>query len=246
MISYKNFQIDEYDELDSTNKFAISQASKNLINQNHIIIAKKQTSGRGRFERVWESPSGNLYFSLVLRPKVAFKNIYQLSFLSVVALRLALEKIAKNQTLQIKNKWPNDLLIAEKKVAGILVEGRNIKEETDFVVIGIGINLVSNPKNVMFPAANLKEFGLEIKSLDLLKKFLDEFEKIYQDWLIFGFIKTRNLWLQRAYKLNEKISLKDDEKEISGIFKNIDETGNLILDIDGKEQKVFAADVLFG
>lgn len=245
-LSYKNFIIHQYEELDSTNSFAVAQTLQHRINHNHIIVAKKQTAGRGRLQRVWESPLGNLYFSLVLRPKVAYGNIAQLSFLTVVAMRLAIEKVAKKQVLDIKNKWPNDLLINEKKICGILVEGRNIKDNADFAVVGVGLNLVSNPHNVMFAATNLQDCGLQISSLEMLKKFLDEFEKIYEDWLMFGFIKTRNLWLQRAYKLHEKISVKDGEKVVEGIFKNIDESGNLILEVNGQERKIIAADILVG
>jgi BirA family biotin operon repressor/biotin-[acetyl-CoA-carboxylase] ligase len=140
-------------------------------------------------------------------------------------------------------KWPNDLLIDEKKVAGLLLESKISGENCEFVVLGIGLNIESNPDNVIFPAGNLKDFGITISIELALQNFLDEFEKLYQNWRDFGFKGIRKLWLENAYKLGEKITVKLDEEKIEGIFEDLDEEGNLVLKTGEKILKISAADV---
>jgi BirA family biotin operon repressor/biotin-[acetyl-CoA-carboxylase] ligase len=143
-------------------------------------------------------------------------------------------------------------LIDEKKVAGILLESKLAGNFCDFAIIGIGINVTSNPSQTMFPASNLKDFGIEISSTELLKKFLDEFEKILQNWLDFGFSKnggsTRKLWLEKAYLLHQKISVVPDAKKpkeiLSGIFEDLDDEGTLLIKAAGEIHKIHSADLI--
>jgi len=238
--TYKNFTIHEFNELSSTNSQAFGLANSRQLSENEIILAHSQTQGRGRQDRNWISPSGNLYFSLVLRPKISAAKISQISFIAITALRNSIAKIAKNSVLA---KWPNDLLIDEKKVAGLLLESKISGENCEFIVLGIGLNIESNPDNVIFPAGNLKDFGITISIELALQNFLDEFEKLYQNWRDFGFKGIRKLWLENAYKLGEKIAVKLDEEKIAGIFEDLDEDGNLVLKTGEKILKIFAADV---
>lgn len=233
--THQDFVIHEFLELESTNKTALELARLGKISDREIILAKQQSAGRGRQDRSWISPTGNLYFSLLLLPKISVEKIPQLSFVGITALRLAV----KNSV----SKWPNDLLIEERKVAGILLESKISGENCDFVVLGIGVNLISNPSETIFPASNLKNFGIEISPQELLKNFLNEFEKLYQNWLDFGFAGIRQLWLQSAYRLNEEIKIKLDGEEIVGVFSGMDEEGNLILNREGKILKISVGDV---
>ena len=239
--THKRFTIHEFEELASTNSRAFELAENSKIFDGEIIVAKSQKAGRGRKNRIWESPAGNLYFSLILQPKISLEKLPQLSFVAITALRLAIAKIAPH--LEILNKWPNDLLINDSKVAGLLLENKIIGSQCQFVILGIGVNLTSNPTQTIFPSGNLKDFGIEILPQELLKKFLDEFEKIYQTWLDFGFGGMRQLWLQKAWHFKEKITVKLDEKSIEGIFENFDEEGNLLLKTNDGILKITTADV---
>jgi BirA family transcriptional regulator, biotin operon repressor / biotin---[acetyl-CoA-carboxylase] ligase len=235
--TYKNFAIHEFDSLESTNSSAFEMAAAKRISHGEIILARQQISGKGRQNRNWVSPQGNLYFSIMLQPKIAAEKISQLSFVAIVALRLAVEKITKNS---VKNKWPNDLLLDEKKISGLLLESKISGKDCEFVILGIGVNIESNPDNTIFPAGNLDG----IISADLmLKNFLDEFEKISQIWYDFGFLKIRKLWLEGAYKLKEKISVKLDQESLEGVFEDLDEEGNLVLNCEGKFLKISVGDV---
>jgi len=243
--TYKNFTIHLFEELESTNKTTFELANLGKIFDSEIIIAKKQTAGKGRKNRDWISPEGNLYFSLILQPKIAVEKISLISFVGASALRLAVEEVfGDKKTLhKISLKWPNDLLIDEKKCAGILLESKFNQKTCEFVILGIGVNIESNPDKVIFPASNLKKFGIKISPEEFLKKFLDQFEKIYKNFLDYGFVGVRQLWLQGAYKLKEQVSLKIDEEEISGIFEDLDEEGNLVLKTGNQLRKISVADV---
>ena len=133
---FKNYLIHQFDEIESTNDSAFSLVENKQIFANHIIVANKQNKGRGRLNRNWESPIGNLYFSLTLQPKIAIEKTSQISFVAVCALQIAVEKIFQQQNIVVKiqNKWPNDLLIEQKKVAGILLESKISNENCEFVI----------------------------------------------------------------------------------------------------------------
>jgi BirA family biotin operon repressor/biotin-[acetyl-CoA-carboxylase] ligase len=250
--THKNFVIHEFESLKSTNSHAFELANLKKITDGEIILAKSQTGGRGRQNRSWSSPAGNLYFSLFLQPKISAQKIPQISFVAIVALKLAIEKLAPlDEPLRqaqgllgdLKLKWPNDLLIDRKKVAGILLESKISGKNSEFVILGIGVNIDSNPDNVIFPATNLKNFGIKISPQELLKNFIDEFEKIYKSWLDFGFENIRKLWLKNAYHFQKEITITLDNKQIKGIFENFDEEGNLILKTAEKTLKISAADM---
>lgn len=238
--TYKNYVVHQFSELESTNNKSLELADLGKIFQNEIIVAEKQTRGRGRNNRNWESPIGNLYFSLVLKPKITADKVHQISFVAISALRIAIEKLTKKS---VENKWPNDLLIEKQKVAGVLLESKINQNSCEFVVIGIGVNINSSPDNTIFPATNLAAQGINFSSAEILKKFLDEFEIIYQNWLDFGFDRIRKIWLQKPYRINQEIALKIDQKELNGIFRGIDQDGNLLLEDNNLISKISVADV---
>lgn len=240
--THKNFTIHQFESLESTNKTAFAMAEAREIFDREIILAEMQTGGKGRESRIWSSPQGNLYFSLVLQPKISVAKIPQISFVAIVALRQMVEELLPHH--KIENKWPNDLLIEQKKVAGILLESKISQNNCEFVIVGIGLNLVSNPDQTIFPASNLKIFGAEVSPKIALKKFLDAFENLYENYLNFGFISVRRAWISKAFRLNEKISVKNGAEEISGIFSDLDEEGNLILlEENGDKKTILAADI---
>ena len=239
--THKNFNIHQFPELESSNKTAFEMAQSKKLFDGEIILADSQSAGKGRESRVWTSPVGNLYFSLILQPKISAQKIPQISFVAITALRLMVEGLVANQKVQ--NKWPNDLLIDGKKVAGLLLESKISGQNCEFVILGIGLNIASNPYSTIFPANNLKEFGIELTAQDVLKKFLNEFEKIYENWLAYGFDGVRKLWLQKSYRLREEISVKNNGEQISGIFADLDGEGNLILKTKDGEKTILAADI---
>jgi BirA family biotin operon repressor/biotin-[acetyl-CoA-carboxylase] ligase len=236
---FKNYLIHQFDEVESTNDLAFSLAENKQIFANQIIVANKQNKGRGRLNRNWESPKGNLYFSLVLQPQIAVEKISQISFVAVCALQIAVAKIFQQQNIvtEIQNKWPNDLLIDQKKVAGILLESKISNKICDFVILGIGVNINSNPPQTLFPSTNIGNFSCEISASKMLEFFLEEFENLYENWLNFGFKNIRNLWHKNAYNLNSKININLGKSKIEGLFQEIDKEGNIVIKNHNNETK---------
>ncbi len=239
--THKNFTIHQFSQLESTNKTAFEMAENKKLFDREIILADSQTAGKGRESRVWSSPQGNLYFSLILQPKIPAEKISQISFVAITALRMMVEGLAPNHKIQ--NKWPNDLLIDEKKVAGLLLASKISQKNCEFVIVGIGLNLASNPGQTIFPASNLKEFEISLTAEEALKNFLNQFENLYENWLTYGFVGVRKLWLEKAYRLKKEISVKNGEEKIGGIFEDLDEAGNLILQTKNGVKKILAADI---
>lgn len=248
---YKNFLIHHFDEVQSTNDLAISLVKNRNIFANEIILANQQSKGRGRYNRQWISEIGNLYFSLVLDGKIANKNLglNQISTLSLVAniaLNLTIKTISQAQNIEINiaNKWPNDLLIENKKVAGILLENIIINNNCEFIILGIGVNINNNPQNTLFQATNLQQLKIAVNAEILLKNFLENFNNFFEIWQNFGFKNLRDLWLKDAYNFHKEIVVGDLESRINGIFEDLDEFGNLILKTPQKTITIFAGDIL--
>ncbi len=243
---FEQYIIHEYSELDSTNSLAFELAENKKVFNNEIILADKQNKGRGRKDRQWQSPIGNLYFSIVLQPKIILKKLPQLSLIAVVALNLTIKKIFLHNKIsaQILNKWPNDLLINQKKISGILLESKINNENCDFVILGIGVNIASSPDNALFKAGCLVDFGCQIEGQELLKVFLKEFSNLYQIWQNFGFKNIKSIWLENAYLLNQEISLNVGQLLIKGLFQGLDDDGNLLIFDDQELRKINFAEIL--
>ena len=240
-----HFTIHEFEELGSTNSYAFEMASAHQIFDHEVILANSQNSGKGRKDRDWISPKGNLYFSVVLKANIPSNQAFQISFLGITALHLAISKLEQKDSHNvIQSKWPNDLLINGKKVAGILLESKIDNNNCEFVVAGIGLNVDSNPENTLFPATNLKECNIDVSPQQIVKNILDEFEALYQNWLSFGFAGIRKLWLQNPYRLGEEINVAFDEKTLCGIFQGLDVDGNLLLKTDDAVMTITTADIL--
>jgi BirA family transcriptional regulator, biotin operon repressor / biotin---[acetyl-CoA-carboxylase] ligase len=222
-----------YDELDSTNeeakRLAIGGGSHGAI-----IWAKKQTQGKGRMGRVWESAEGNLFCSILLCPGTDDKFITQLSFVAAVAAIQTLKSILPEET-EIKCKWPNDVLLDDKKIAGILLESfehkdKNTEQKHRWVVVGVGINVDSFPTETNIPATCLKSAGVEIISAKIvLSRFIHHFITCYDIWAKRGFSPIRRAWIEDAYKIGKNIEVKLPKAKYSGVFEGIDIDGALLI-----------------
>ena len=249
-------KIYHFKTLNSTNLEAIKQGNLKQLNNFDIIISDQQTQGLGRNNKIWQSPLGNLYFSIYLDfQELFFNNHHQsMTAISILAIRQAIYRLSQQNHFQeiqkLTIKWPNDLLFDNKKICGTLSAVNRTTQDNkkkSFLVIGIGLNLQNHPESQSlnnFPATNLAEIGLKINNIDMLNLFLMEFFTLYQQWQKFGNIIIRNQWLKYAYKINEKIVVNLDGKIFTGIFKNIDENFNLILETETENKIVSFCDIL--
>jgi BirA family transcriptional regulator, biotin operon repressor / biotin---[acetyl-CoA-carboxylase] ligase len=238
------FGLLEFAELDSTNEEARRRA---LAGEKGPlwISAARQTMGRGRRGRSWVSPPGNLAATLLLRPERPAAECAQLSFAAAVAVADMLVLHAGHAELRLK--WPNDVLVAEKKIAGILLEAESGAEGTaSWLAIGMGVNLAAFPADTDLPATSLKTLGATPPSpRDALLDLAEAFAKWYEAWRRSGFAPIREAWLSRAWGLGRRIHVRLAQEEIVGVFRDIDETGALVLGLPGGVTRTVSAGEVF-
>jgi len=233
-------------ETGSTNEDAFRLAEEEA-EEGTVVIAEAQRRGKGRLGRHWESPAGvNLYCSVILRPHILPAKAAQLTFLSVVAAARAIETIT---SLRPSIKWPNDLLLNGKKVAGLLNEMSAETEKVNFIVLGIGVNinmeLAQFPKDLRHPATSLfLETGRPVCRLDFVRALLEALDTLYDTYLQNGYGPVREEWLERCNFLGEKVRITFQKNEINGVATGIDEEGALLVKLpDGGVERVLAGDV---
>ncbi len=183
----------------STNAVAFRMAEDGA-EEGGVIIAERQTGGKGRLGRNWASPAGvNLYCSVILRPPIQPVAAPQLTFLSVIAVARAIEQLTP---LKARIKWPNDILINGKKVAGLLNEMSAETDKVNFVILGIGVNLNMTqeqfPGDLRHPATSLFiENGVKADRTGFTRVMLHELDSLYSAFLAEGYAPARREWLER-------------------------------------------------
>lgn len=234
------------DEVVSTNTLLLDK--KNNYNTNGtVLLAEKQTKGRGRKDRVWYSaPESNLTFSILLtKDKLLFNSINFLNFAASLGVATAIENLYQ---LKTSLKWPNDVLINSKKTSGILIESISQGSKIERVVIGIGVNVNQNSFQGTFnypPTSIRNELGHNVDREKLMAEILNNFETLIEKIKV----DKRELlkdWKLRCDMIGEKISIVENDKEIFGIFDDIDDEGFLLLKTKGKIEKIHFGDVTLG
>ncbi|MCP4481878.1 MAG: biotin--[acetyl-CoA-carboxylase] ligase [bacterium] len=220
-----------FKSLSSTNDY-VRENIENL-NDKTLITADQQTAGKGRSSRSWiSSEKNNLYFSLLLKPKYNFRNDNLASLTQYVAL--VLTKVFKSYNVDAWIKWPNDILVENKKISGVLTETMIQGSDLLGIVIGIGVNLnLSEMKiaEIDQPATSLNILlGRSVDKEEFLEIFLKEFFNRYSILLEGGFSLIKDEYIERAMFLGKKVRITVFDKVFVGIAKNIDNQGRLILD----------------
>jgi len=239
----EGFRLCHYATIGSTNDEAKALARAGAADGT-LVWADEQTAGRGRRGRIWRSPPGNLYLSLVLRPDAAPSRAAQLGFVAALGLGDALQPLI-GPALLLRYKWPNDLLANGRKLAGILLESEtSASDRVDFVVVGIGVNIVSAPGDVEFPATSLVAQGVAgVTPPVLLEGFVRDFARWARCWREEGFAPVRAAWLAAASGLGERISVRFERSTLLGRFHDLDDDGALVLDATEGRRRIAAGDV---
>lgn len=233
--------------IDSTNAEAKRLAAKgeDEAPDGTLVWAKEQTDGRGRRGRKWDSPPGNLYCSLVLRPEVRLEKAAELSFVAALAVCDALGSIGEPGH-QVLCKWPNDVLLNGGKVAGILLETETSGGDTpEWLVLGVGINIAIFPGDTEVRATSFRAENWGATEVDCLEAFCRHFVLWAGKWLDEGFRPVRKTWLQRCTGKGEEIEVRLENETLTGIFEDMDENGALLLKTKDGERRITAGDVFF-
>ncbi len=236
-----------FPRLDSTNQEAQQQARRGA-GEGTAILADAQSRGKGRLGRPWESPPGiNLYVSLVLRPEISPARAPQLTLMAGVAVCRALFKVSG---LDARLKWPNDVLVRGRKVAGILAEMEAESGRVVFVVLGVGINVnwreEDMPSFLRATATSLRsEVGKEISRASVAGEIFDELEDWYAEFLKEGFSpRLREEWNRLSWINGKRVTVTLPDGAVSGEALGLDRNGALLLvDEQGKTHHLVAGDV---
>ena len=228
------------DEINSTNTY--SKEHVNELHDKDVIYTFKQTAGRGRFDRKWvDLGSGNIYLSIILKPSLDLKQVYS-NLTQYTALKLAETFEKYNVIPQIK--WPNDILIDEKKISGILAETVFKQNQLQGLIIGVGVNLNADENDFKkidkkVTALNI-ETHKEINKIDFLNCFIDNFFANYENFLNNGFKSIKDEYMKRINFLNKEITIHNFNEDYTGIVEDISDEGSVI--INNKE--FYTGDIL--
>jgi BirA family biotin operon repressor/biotin-[acetyl-CoA-carboxylase] ligase len=237
-------RIQYFETLESTNGTAFESA-QNGAGHGDLVIAEEQTKGRGRRGRVWVSPAEKtLAMSLILRPEIPPTRAPEITLVAAVALAQTL----RDAGVPAKIKWPNDIQIENKKVAGILTELSADVERVHFVVLGVGVNLNTAASDFPPEVAEIATSvalhrpsavhrGLFVAAL------LSHLESWFEVWTEQGFEPVRHAWKMHSSTLGQEVMVRSENKELKGVAEDMDASGALLLRVGDRIERVLTGDV---
>lgn len=210
-----------------------------------VVTAKEQRAGRGRAGRKWQSPLGNLYASLILRPQRPASDAGSLSLLAALALGHTLGDIIMYvDSWQVK--WPNDVLVNGAKIAGVLAESEFAADgKLSYVVVGMGLNVEVSPPVSDRPVTSLKALEAAATVDQVLDKLLANFRRLYELWEKDGFAAVKLDWISHAQGFGCPVFVRLANQPVTGNFADLDDDGALVIEeSDGTRRRVLAGDVV--
>lgn len=241
----ETFHLVELDSVDSTNEETRRQAVRGAPSGT-LVWAHRQTAGRGRGGRLWVSPPGNLYCSLLVRPGCPADEALQIGFVAGVSVVDALRELLGGDA-GITCKWPNDVLVNGRKVAGILLEsasgpGRSLA----WLAVGVGVNVRCHPDPslVSYPVTSIAAEGRpDLQFSRVLEVYRRTLHSWLNAWSEAGFGPVRRAWLDRAHGLGRSITVRLPDETLEGVFADVDQSGALVLRCGDRPRVIRTGDV---
>lgn len=238
--------VHHYESVETTQLIA-HQLAKGGAEHGTVVISNKQTSGKGRMDRIWHSKSEKgLWLSIILRPEILPFQAPQLTLLTATVLANVIKDLAN---IEPQIKWPNDILLNKKKVSGILTEMQAEQDKVRYIIIGIGVN-VNHEKHELDESVRHRATSIHLETnytLNLLtftQSLLQNFERQYDRYLIDGFAKIKDEWEKYGFKLGHQLKIKESDEEWNGTFIGIAEDGALLARReDNTTQKIYSAEI---
>ena len=238
-----------FDSLESTQNQALKMAD-DPTNNGSVIIAEKQTGGKGRSGRKWISPKGGIWLSLILYPKFDISITTLFPIASSLALSKSIEQVFK---ISPELKWPNDLTIKSKKIAGMLVDVSLESNKIEKLVLGVGINFDVDVKSIekklkntpnFYGVASLGDYKKDVKAPYFVQVFFIELEKIYESLNKKDIKKIISEWTKRSSTIGKEVEIETVNGKIKGKAMKIDDDGSLVVNSNNKITKIIAGDVI--
>ena len=237
-----------FDTIDSTQNYAV-EISKKKNENGSVVISQRQTAGRGRMNRKWVTVKGGLSMSIILHPK--FDTSVSTLFPMAASLALA-TAIQKTINMKPNVKWPNDVVIKGKKVAGMIADASIQSNLIESMVLGVGINFKVDTKHLerqlkktenFYGVASLLKVNDSTNPLEMIQNFLSELEKIIALLDRGETNKIIQRWEKISNTIGKKVSVKTNNGTITGIAKKINSDGSLNIVKNGKAQRLLVGDI---
>ncbi len=235
-------EINYQQQLESTNTLAAKMAKEGAL-EGTLVLAEQQKKGRGRMGRDFVCPSGGLWFSIILRPEIRAMLATRITYIFAVAVAETINQLTE---IKAEIKWPNDILIDNKKVCGILTEISAEIDLVNYLIVGVGINLNFSSEIFSGELENrattlLTELGSKVNRAEFLQKLLKNIEELY--FKLDDFENVLSRWKELNCTLGKVVTIKDNQRELTGKAIDINQDGALILEVDNEKRKVYSGDL---
>lgn len=235
------FKVYRVEECTSTQDIA-RKLAENGWDEGTVIIADRMTEGRGRLGRKWVADYGGLWMTLILRPK----SVDNLQLINLVAGLSVVEGIKKLYEVPLGLKWPNDVLLNNRKICGILSEAKFTGTTIDYILLGIGVNINNKlHESIKDIAISLKDYlGFEIPIQPILTEILRSLNNLYTELLTGNVNEIINKWKKHSIMFGRNVKVCVSEGVIIGVAVDVDNDGSLIVRTDEGIKKIYSGDVV--
>ena len=242
--SFLGKEIRHFEEVDSTQEIAKRMAREGA-GEGTLIISERQKLGRGRMGRKWISPTGGVWLSLILRPKLAPSQAQRMTLAVAVATAKTFNRL---YNINAKIKWPNDILVNGRKICGILIETEGEMDRLNFMIVGVGANINVNieaESEIVNIATSVRSLlGREVFRPEFVRVFLEEFEYLYNQCNSGFFSEILIEWRNLSDTLGKLVTVETPNEKFEGVASDLDNDGFLIVKLsNGTERKIFSGDI---
>jgi BirA family biotin operon repressor/biotin-[acetyl-CoA-carboxylase] ligase len=239
-----DWRLETFDEIDSTSIYCVARAKEGAP-AGLAVMAARQSAGRGSRGRDWQSPDGNLFLSVLLRPDLPVTDLGVFPLLAGLAVADAVRSLAP-KTKPPMLKWPNDVLVDNAKLAGVLIDAEPEAGRIGWLVIGMGLNLVYSPPIAERRTACLADLGVRVTPVDAAYAVLAALSIRLDDFATFGAEAIQDAWLDQAHPVGTWLNVRGADGETGGRFVGLSESGELLLRVETRIEKFQTGEILLG
>lgn len=236
------WRLERFDEIESTSSFCVSQAKAGAP-AGLAVMAGLQTAGRGSRGRHWESPKGNLFLSVLLRPEMPVAALGVFPLLAGLAVADAMRAVLPPGDAPML-KWPNDVLLGGAKLAGLLIDATPEAGRIDWLVVGMGVNLANKPQMADRRTACLTDYGVTLAPQASALLVLDALSARLEEFAAKGAARIQGEWLAAAHPIGTELTVRGAGRHVTGRFAGLSAAGELLLRIETRIEKFQTGEIL--
>ncbi len=238
------WRLEQFDEIDSTSSYCAAQAKAGAA-EGLAVLALRQSAGRGSRGRGWESPAGNLFLSVLLRPRLPVAALGAFALLGGLAVADAVRNALPDGPAPML-KWPNDVLLGGAKLAGLLIDTTPEAGRIDWLVVGMGVNLANKPEMADRRTACLADYGVAMAPQAAARLVLAALSARLVQFADQGGAMIREDWLDAAHPIGTELHVRGAGRDVTGRFAGLSDAGELLLRIENRIETFQTGEILLG